>query len=92
MMTMTLLLAGLALAAGMGIYEAWTKQRGVAGWTVNIVASAVGGIAAGMALPMLVVTALNPGRDGAFYIGMASVVIGVVAGSSIALWIVNRFR
>ncbi|MBX9845661.1 MAG: hypothetical protein K2Z80_28035 [Xanthobacteraceae bacterium] len=96
MMTITLLLAGAALAAAMGLYDAYANKRGVFGWIVSIAASVVGGVTVGMMLPMLAMTAWNPPKSTdptlIMVVGLASVLVGVIAGSSIALWIVNRFR
>lgn len=92
MMTITLLLAGAALAAAVGLYEAFKHKRGVMGWIVSIVASVVGGVLVGAALPQLVILALRPDGPAALYFGLAGVVAGVLVGSSAALSIVNRFR
>lgn len=92
MMIITLLLAGAALAAGLGVYDAWTHKRGVMGWVVSLVASVVGGVLVGAILPQVAIFALRPDGHAALYIGLAGVAIGVLAGSSLALWLVNRFR
>ncbi len=92
MMTITLLLAGAALAAAVGLYDAYANKRGVIGWIVSIVASIVGGVFVGAALPQAIIMAMKPDGQAALYIGLAGVVAGVLAGSSSALWIVNRFR
>lgn len=92
MMTITLMLAGAALAAAVGLYDAYSHRRGVMGWIVSIVASVVGGVLAGATLPQLVILALKPDGPAALYIGLASVLAGVLIGSSVALWVVNRFR
>ncbi len=96
MMTITLLICGAALAAAMGLFDAYRHKRGAMGWIVSIAASLVGGVAVGMMLPMLAMTAWNPPKSAdptlIMVVGLASVLVGVIAGSSIALWIVNRFR
>lgn len=92
MMTLTLLLAGAGLAAAMGLYDAWTNKRGVMGWIVSIIVSVVAGVFVGVLLPQLVILGLRPGDSIILWVGLTSVVIGVLAGSSLALWLVNRFR
>lgn len=92
MMTITLMLAGAALAAAMGLYDAFSNKRGVMGWIVSIVASVAGGVLVGAALPQIVILALKPDGALALYVGLASVLAGVLVGSSLALWIVNKFR
>jgi hypothetical protein len=94
MMTITLLLAGAGLAAAMGLYEAYSKKRGIFGWIVSIVASIVGGIALGMTLGMTV-AGLAPAtvsKEANLYVSLSGVLVGLVAGSAVALWLVNRFR
>lgn len=92
MMTITLLLAGAALAAAVGLYDAFSNRRSLLGWLVSIIASVAGGVFVGALLPQVVIPLLgNLGRDAALYIGLSSVLAGVLVGSSIALRIVNRF-
>ena len=94
MMTMTLLAAGLVLSAGLGLYEAHAKKRGVMGWIVSIAASVVGGIALGATLGMAFagLTPTTISKETNLAIALGGILIGVIAGSWIALWIVNRFR
>lgn len=92
MMTITSMLAGAAFAAALGLYDAWSNKRGALGWIVSIIASVVGGVVVGAALPQIAILALKPDRPAALYIGLAGVVAGVLVGSSVALSVVNRFR
>lgn len=92
MMTITLLMAGAGLAAAMGLYDAWTNKRGVMGWIVSIIVSVVGGVFVGALLPQLIILGLKPSDSIVLWVGLASVLAGVLAGSSLALWVVNRFR
>lgn len=92
MMTITLLLAGAGLAAAVGLYDAWTNKRGVLGWLVSIVASVAGGVFVGAALPQAIIMGLRPSDNILLWVGLGGVLAGVLIGSTIALWIVNRFR
>ena len=92
MMTISLLAFGTCLAAAVGLYDAYAKGRDAMGWIVSIAASILGGVPAGLFVPMGLIGVLNPGKDAALLVGLAGLVIGVLVGSSIVLWIVNRFR
>jgi len=94
MMTITLLLAGAALAAAMGLYDAWSNKRSLLGWIVSILASVVGGVFVGGLLPQVLILTLgnNLSKDAALYVGLGAVLAGVLIGSSVALRIVNRFQ
>jgi uncharacterized membrane protein YfcA len=100
---MTFMLLFFIAALAFGIYEASSKKRGPLGWIVSIVASVVGGMfgayLASMAVESLLETThMRP--EGSLwamghpllYVGGACMVIGLLLGSWIALWIVNRFR
>jgi uncharacterized membrane protein YeaQ/YmgE (transglycosylase-associated protein family) len=90
----------LGVTGAVGIYEAWVKKRGAAGWIVNIVVSVIGGTIGGFALggaAMAPAEALGRqlGPNWAELdasLGLVATIIGLVAGSWIALRIVNRFR
>ena len=98
---MTLALLFLVAALAVGLYEAWSKKRGVLGWIVSIVASVVGGfLGAGfgsMVLePMLALLqpegSLVATRHPLLYVSLAGMMILTLLGSWIALCFVNRLR
>lgn len=85
----------------VGLYEAWSKKRGVLGWIVNIVASVIGGFVAvilgSMAMEMILPHlhlegSLASSGHPLLYISSAGMAIVTVLGSWITLQIVNRFR
>lgn len=92
------LVAGLAV----GTHEAWTKQRGVLGWIVNVVVSFIGALA-GAQLGGLVLVGLigavmdvhgSLARMGGVAMSAALVggMLATLLGAWGALWIVNRWR
>lgn len=98
---LALLLIVLVAMVAVGIHEAWTNGRGILGWIVNIAAALVGGIAgalaAGMTMDVLLshlqldgplATSRHPLR----YLSSAGLMTLTLAGSWLALTIVNRFR
>ncbi len=98
---MTIALAFLLATLAAGIYEAWSRRRGVLGWIVNILVSVVGGfVAAGigatlmdMLLPLLKLEgSLASTKHPMFYVLLAGQMILTMLGSSLALRLVNRFR
>jgi uncharacterized membrane protein len=85
----------------VGLYEAWSKKRGVLGWIVNIVASVIGGFVAvilgSMAMEMILPHlqlegSLASSGHPLLYISSAGMAILTVLGSWITLQIINRFR
>ena len=98
---MTMLYIVFVTMLAVGIYEAWSKKRGVLGWIVNIVASLIGGFVAvsmgGMAMETILSNlqlegALASSGHPLLYISSAGMAILTVLGSWITLEIVNRFR
>lgn len=98
---MTLLMVFLLVALIVGLYEAWSKKRGVLGWIVSIIAAVVGGIlgaAAGSPLFDALLTIIKPQgalfetRSPLLFVFLNGQMIFTLLGSWIALWLVNRFR
>ena len=98
---MGLLMISVVIILAVGIYEAWSQQRGAPGWIVNIVVAILGGIVAiilaGLlmeeVLPMLrldgsLAASINPAK----YLVYAAMALLTVFGPWAALQIVNRFR
>ncbi len=98
---MGLLIISVVIILAVGIYEAWSQQRGAPGWIVNIVVAILGGIVAiilaGLlmeeVLPMLrldgsLAASINPAK----YLVYAAMALLMVFGPWAALQIVNRFR
>jgi len=101
---------GLVIAAAtfvavlaIAVHEAWTKQRGVLGWIVNIVVSLLGAFFAAqlsgplVAIPLLALTggggsSLAAAGGGVMSVALALMMVVTIAGSSGALWLVNRRR
>lgn len=92
----------LVAALAVGIHEAWTKQRGVLGWIVNVVVSFVGALA-GAQLGGLVLVGLigavmdvhgSLARTGGVVmsVALAGGMLATLLGAWAALWIVNRWR
>lgn len=92
----------LVAALAVGVHEAWTKQRGVLGWIVNVVVSFVGALA-GAQLGGLVLVGLigavmdvhgSLARTGgvAMSVALAGGMLATLLGAWAALWIVNRWR
>jgi hypothetical protein len=95
--------ATFAAALAIAVHEAWTKQRGVLGWIVNIVISFVGAFLAAqfgaplVAIPLLMFagggsSSLAAAGGGVMYVALALMMVVTLAGSSGALWLVNRWR
>lgn len=90
----------LCVTGAVGIYEAWSKKRGVLGWIVSIVASIIGGTIGGFSLGTVAMlpagalaTRLGPGwAELDAIVGLPASIIGLFLGSWIALQLVNRFR
>ncbi|MBR0869863.1 hypothetical protein JQ633_05810 [Bradyrhizobium tropiciagri] len=91
--------AVLALA----VHEAWTNKRGVLGWIVNIVVSLVAAFFAAqfggplVAIPLLMLagegsSSLAAAGSGVMSLALVLVMVVTLAGSSGALWLVNRRR
>lgn len=98
---MTLLMVFLLAALIVGLYEAWSKKRGVLGWIVSIIAAVVGGIlgaAAGSPLFDAALTIIKPQgalfetKSPLFFVLLNVQMIFTLLGSWITLWVVNRFR
>lgn len=92
----------LVAALAVGVHEAWTKQRGVLGWIVNVIVSFVGALA-GAQLGGLVLVGLigavmdvhgSLARTGgvAMSVALAGGMLATLLGAWAALWIVNRWR
>ena len=98
---MTIGLALLAAAPAVGIHEAWTKERGVLGWIVNVVVSFVGVFLAAPLGGMVVILMLSPFMDKpslaatggpVAYVGLAGMMLVTLLSAWGALWIINRWR
>jgi hypothetical protein len=98
---MTIGLAILAAVPAVGIHEAWTKNRGVLGWIVNIVVSLVGAYLVAPFGGMAVMLILSPFMDAAslaatggsvMYVALAGGMVVTLLGAWGALQIVNRWR
>lgn len=85
----------------VGLYEAWSKERGAAGWIVSIVVSVIGGVVAialfGIAMEMVLDSVRLGGSLASSYrplLYLVSVVMAIfiVFASWGALQIVNRLR
>jgi hypothetical protein len=99
---MTLALGFSIAAAAVGIYEAWSKRRGVLGWLLSIVVAFVGGVLIGgmigsfvLDLVMTLVSfegALAGSGHPLLYIMLAVQMLFVLFGAWIALQLVNKLR
>jgi hypothetical protein len=100
--SLTIGLAYIVAALAVGIHEAWTKERGVLGWIVNIAVSFAGVFVAAQLGGLLIVMLLSPFMDGSSSLAKAGGPVMSVAlvggmlvsllGAWAALWIVNRWR
>jgi hypothetical protein len=100
--SLTIGLAYIVAALAVGIYEAWTKKRGVLGWIVNIAVSFAGVFVAAQLGGFVIVMLLSPFMDGSSSLAKAGGLVMSVAlaggmlvsllGAWAALWIVNRWR
>ncbi|MDN4986474.1 hypothetical protein KUL72_07450 [Bradyrhizobium arachidis] len=95
--------ATFAAALAIAVHEAWTKKRGVLGWIVNIVVSFAGAFLAAqfggplVAIPLLMLvggggTSLAAAGEGVMSVALVLIMVVTLAGSSGALWLVNRRR
>lgn len=95
--------ATFAAALAIAVQEAWTRKRGVLGWIANIVVSLLGAFFAAqfggplVAVPLLMLagggsSSLAAAGDGVMSVALALVMVVALAGSSGALWLVNRRR
>lgn len=98
---MTIGLVLLAATPAVAIHEAWTKNRGVVGWIVNIVVAFVGAFAAAPIGGLVVAIALAPFADASslaatggavMAVALAGMTVVTLLGSRLALSIVNRWR
>lgn len=88
-------------ALAVGLYEAWTNRRGVAGWLVNIVVAFVGGLIGASLGSMIMETLLTlmPPNGSLveiggplLYVSLNAQMLVTLAGAWLALQFVNRFR
>jgi hypothetical protein len=95
--------ATFAAALAIAVHEAWTKKRGVLGWIVNIIVSLLGAFFAAqlggplVAIPLLKLagggsSSLAAAGGGVMSVALALMMVVALAGSSGALWLVNRRR
>ena len=98
---MALVFVFLIAALAVGIYEAWSNQRGVLGWIVSIVAALVGAVLAASMSGMLMEEMLQHAnlqgslaetQHPLLYVASAGMMLLTLLGSWIALWLVNRLR
>jgi hypothetical protein len=92
----------LVAALAVGIHEAWTKQRGVLGWIVNVVVTFVGALVGAQCGGLVVVGLIGAvmdvhgslARTGgvAMSAALAGGMLATLIGAWGALWIVNRWR
>ena len=99
--SMTIALAFFAAALAVAIHEAWTSERGVLGWIVNIVVSFIGVLVVAPIGGMVVVLIVSPFMDGPSLaatgglvadVALAGMMLVALLGSWGALRIVNRWR
>jgi hypothetical protein len=89
-------------ALAVGIHEAYTKQRGVLGWIVNVVVTFIGALVGaqcgGLVLVGLIGAVMDVhgslARTGgvAMSAALAGGMLATLLGAWGALWIVNRWR
>jgi len=95
--------ATFAAALAIAVHEAWTKKRGVLGWIANIVVSLLGAFLAAqfggplVAIPLLMLvggggSSLAAAGDAVMSAGLVLMMVVTLAGSSGALWLMNRRR
>ena len=94
--------AFFAAALAVAIHDAWTKNRGVLGWIVNIVVSFVGVFLAAQLGGLVMVIILSPFMDGSsslaaggnslMSVALAGQMVITLLGSWGALWVVNQWR
>ena len=98
---MAIALAYFGAALAVAIHEAWTMKRGAFGWIVNIVAVLVGVFVTAELGGIVMAFLLNPFMTGSSIAAsgggvMSAALVGgmvvALAGSWLALQIVNRWR
>ena len=99
--SMSFMLVFVVVTLAVAIYEAWSNERGVMGWIVNLFASIVGGLTAvaliGMGmeavLPYLRLEgSLASSQHPLNYAVVAIIAILMVLGSWLPLRVLNRLR
>ncbi|UZE51463.1 hypothetical protein [Rhodopseudomonas sp. P2A-2r] len=100
--SLTIGLCFLVAALAVGLHEAWTKQRGVLGWIVNVVVTFIGALVGaqfgGLVVVMLIGAIMDVNgslaRTGglAMSAALAGGMLATLFGAWAALWIVNRWR
>lgn len=100
--SMVIGLALLAAAPAVGVREAWTNNRGVLGWIVNVVVAVLGAFVIAPLGGLITVMALGPFMNGGGPIAAAGglvmsaalvcMMVVTLLGAWSALWIVNRWR
>lgn len=90
---MTVALLAIFATLALGLYEAWSNERGPLGWIASAAASLAGGIA-GVSCAELLAEPLMMRfpPSGQLYVGLTIGVICLLLGSWAALKVVNRFR
>jgi hypothetical protein len=97
----TIALAFFMAALAVGIHEAFTNNRGIVGWIVNLIVSLIGAfVAASVGGPVagILFSSFNPGQSLAATGGplmaaaLASVMLMSVYGAYGAIKLVNRLR
>ena len=92
----------LVAALAVGIHEAWTKQRSVLGWIVNVVVTFIGALVGAQCGGLILVGLIGAvmdvhgslARTGgvAMSAALAGGMLATLLGAWGALWIVNRWR
>jgi hypothetical protein len=99
--SMSFMLVFVLVVLAVAIYEAWSNKRGAMGWIVNLFASIIGGLVAvaliGMGMEALLPHlhlegSLASSQHPLKYVLVAAIAIGMVLGSWMPLWAVNRLR
>lgn len=97
--SMAIAAAYLVAALAVGIHEAWTRKRGMLGWTVNAVVALIGAfIAVPLGGPIIALLfsdgsrSLAAGGGARFSAALACGMLVALLGSWGAIWIVNRWR
>ncbi|PZF78177.1 hypothetical protein DK847_07130 [Aestuariivirga litoralis] len=100
--SMVIGLALLAAAPAVGIHEAWTMRRSVAGWIFNIIVSLAGALFLAPVGGMIMALFLSPFMDGAgsiaaagglmMLVALAGMMVITLLGAWGSIWIVNRWR
>lgn len=86
----------ICAAVAVGIYEAWSRKRGVLGWIVSIVVSVAGGLAgsflSSVSLEALITAVGERTAPLVQLLGLPAMAIVVLLCSWVALRLVSRFR